>query len=149
VADNPSSDDRDDAPELTTEQLRAKDVRWHIGGKQVSEQEGKAAFREALSKDFLCACTARRDVVKSLFGDMLVCIDCGLPVEAWRPCAECARYENARIVLALELKNAQEARARAEEERDQYKQIAELNAETIRTMQEDAMDKAIERDLND
>jgi hypothetical protein len=48
---------------------------------------------------------------------------------------EIARYESARIVLALELKNAQEARARAEEERDEAKQLAVRQANEIRRMQ--------------
>jgi uncharacterized protein (DUF4415 family) len=40
--------DPDDAPPLTGEELKRPDVKWRIGGKQVSPEEGKAAFRAAL-----------------------------------------------------------------------------------------------------
>lgn len=46
-----------------------------------------------------------------------------------------ARYENSRIVQALENQRLRESLARAEAERDQYKMAAEMNAETIREMQ--------------
>jgi uncharacterized protein (DUF4415 family) len=40
--------DPDDAPEFTGDELLRPDVKWRIGGKEVSPEEGKAAFREAL-----------------------------------------------------------------------------------------------------
>jgi uncharacterized protein (DUF4415 family) len=42
------SSDPDDAPQLTGEELNRADVKWRIGGKEVSAAEGKAAFREIL-----------------------------------------------------------------------------------------------------
>jgi uncharacterized protein (DUF4415 family) len=42
--------DPEDAPALTGKELMRPDVKWRIGGKEVSPQEGKAAFRAALGR---------------------------------------------------------------------------------------------------
>lgn len=52
-----------------------------------------------------------------------------------------ARYESARIVLALELKNAREARARAEAERDQYKATIEDMQQYVCALENDAIER--------
>src|ERR1700739_3981149 len=40
--------DPDDAPQLTGKEIHRADARWRIGGKDVSAEEGKVAFRAAL-----------------------------------------------------------------------------------------------------
>jgi len=40
--------DPDDAPALTGEELRRPGGKWRIGGREVSSEEGKAAFRKVL-----------------------------------------------------------------------------------------------------
>jgi uncharacterized protein (DUF4415 family) len=40
--------DPDDAPELTGKEMDRPDVVWSIGGRQVSQEEGKTAFRQML-----------------------------------------------------------------------------------------------------
>jgi uncharacterized protein (DUF4415 family) len=42
--------DPDDAPELTGEELDRPDGKWRVGGREVSPEEGKAAFRGLLRK---------------------------------------------------------------------------------------------------
>ena len=42
--------DPDDAPPLTGDEVRRPDAKWRIGGKEVSAEQGKAAFRSALTR---------------------------------------------------------------------------------------------------
>jgi uncharacterized protein (DUF4415 family) len=42
--------DPDDAPPLTGDEVDRPDAKWRIGGQEVSVEEGKAAFRQALSR---------------------------------------------------------------------------------------------------
>ena len=42
--------DEDDAPELTETDFKRPDLVWSIGDKQLSETEGKAAFKAALKE---------------------------------------------------------------------------------------------------
>lgn len=47
---NPDWIDPDDAPELTAADLDRPDITWRVGGKVVSEAEGKVVFTAALKK---------------------------------------------------------------------------------------------------
>jgi uncharacterized protein (DUF4415 family) len=66
-----SSADTDDAPALTGQELHRPEGQWRIGGKVVSAEEGKAAFRKAWKRKIRTNIHLDSDVIahyKSLAG---------------------------------------------------------------------------------
>ncbi len=71
--------DPDDAPELTGEEMDRPDAVWKIGGRVVSPEQGKAAFRAALRRGRPKAETVKKSLTVRYDADIVAAFRAGGP----------------------------------------------------------------------